>query len=58
MMARIAAAVPVDGLFIETHPDPKKALSDGAAMVALDVFTRMVEQAARVFALAREITDE
>jgi 2-dehydro-3-deoxyphosphooctonate aldolase (KDO 8-P synthase) len=58
MMARIAAAVPVDGLFIETHPDPEKALSDGAAMVALADFPRMVEHAARLFELAREITDE
>ena len=28
-MARAAVAVGVAGLFIETHPDPAKALSDG-----------------------------
>lgn len=28
-LARAAVAVGVDGLFIETHPDPEKALSDG-----------------------------
>jgi 2-dehydro-3-deoxyphosphooctonate aldolase (KDO 8-P synthase) len=55
MMARVAAAVPVDGLFVETHPDPGAALSDGAAMVPLDQFPRMVENAARVFELAREL---
>ena len=27
----------VDGLFIETHPDPGKALSDGANMLHLDL---------------------
>jgi 2-dehydro-3-deoxyphosphooctonate aldolase (KDO 8-P synthase) len=34
-MAKAAIAVGVDGLFIETHPDPSKALSDGANMLAL-----------------------
>jgi 2-dehydro-3-deoxyphosphooctonate aldolase (KDO 8-P synthase) len=58
MMARVAAAVPVDGLFIETHPNPAEALSDGAAMVPLDLFPRMVENAARVFELARELTGQ
>lgn len=58
MMARIAAAVPVDGLFIETHPEPAKALSDGAAMVPLGEFPRMIENAARVFELARDLTGQ
>src|SRR5690606_19800814 len=35
-MARAAIAVGVDGLFIETHPDPQNALSDGANMLHLD----------------------
>jgi len=55
MMARAAAAVPVDGLFIETHPEPKKALSDGASMIPLDDFPELVDRAARVFELAREM---
>ncbi|MBR6057277.1 MAG: 3-deoxy-8-phosphooctulonate synthase [Victivallales bacterium] len=29
-LARAAAAVGIDGLFLETHPEPEKALSDGA----------------------------
>ena len=33
--AAIATGV-VDGLFIETHPDPSKALSDGKSMLSLD----------------------
>ena len=32
-LARAAAAVGVDGFFLETHNDPKNALSDGANMV-------------------------
>jgi 2-dehydro-3-deoxyphosphooctonate aldolase (KDO 8-P synthase) len=35
-LARAAAAVGVDGFFIETHPDPGQALSDGPNMVPLD----------------------
>ena len=30
---RAAAAVGIDGLFVETHPTPEKALSDGTTMV-------------------------
>ena len=34
-MAKAGIAVGFDGLFIETHPDPSKALSDGANMLPL-----------------------
>lgn len=34
-LARAAAAAGVDGFFIETHPQPEKALSDGPNMVPL-----------------------
>ncbi len=35
VLARAAAAVGVDGFFIETHPDPAHALSDGPNMIPL-----------------------
>ena len=35
-LARAAVAAGVDGVFIETHPDPSTALSDGANMLPLD----------------------
>ena len=35
-MAKAAVAVGYDGLFMETHPEPAKALSDGANMLPLD----------------------
>jgi 2-dehydro-3-deoxyphosphooctonate aldolase (KDO 8-P synthase) len=35
-IAKAAIAVGVDGLFIETHPNPKEAKSDGANMLPLD----------------------
>jgi 2-dehydro-3-deoxyphosphooctonate aldolase (KDO 8-P synthase) len=45
-MAKAAVAVGVDGLFIETHPDPSTALSDGANMLPLhkmeDLLTKLL----------------
>jgi 2-dehydro-3-deoxyphosphooctonate aldolase (KDO 8-P synthase) len=46
-LARAAAAVGVDGFFIETHPFPEKALSDGPNMIPLkemESFLRMIKQ--------------
>lgn len=46
-IARAGIAVGVDGIFIETHPDPSKALSDGANMLQIDLLegllTRLVQ---------------
>ncbi|MCK5821003.1 MAG: 3-deoxy-8-phosphooctulonate synthase [Bacteroidales bacterium] len=35
-MCKAAIAVGTDGLFLETHPKPSEALSDGANMISLD----------------------
>jgi len=35
-LSRAAVAVGIDALFLETHPDPARALSDAATMLALD----------------------
>ncbi|MCT4663950.1 MAG: 3-deoxy-8-phosphooctulonate synthase [Flavobacteriales bacterium] len=35
-IAKAGIAVGADGIFLETHPDPKNALSDGANMLHLD----------------------
>ena len=40
---RGAAAVGIDALFIETHPDPDNALSDGSNMVPLDRMRALLE---------------
>jgi 2-dehydro-3-deoxyphosphooctonate aldolase (KDO 8-P synthase) len=40
-LARAAAAVGVDGMFIETHPDPAQALSDGPNMIPLKDLSRL-----------------
>ncbi|HXV13807.1 MAG TPA: 3-deoxy-8-phosphooctulonate synthase [Candidatus Krumholzibacteria bacterium] len=54
MMARAAAAVPVDGFFIETHPDPARALSDAASMLPLDRLPALLRDVARVASAARD----
>jgi 2-dehydro-3-deoxyphosphooctonate aldolase (KDO 8-P synthase) len=43
-IARAAIAVGADGLFIETHPDPKNAKSDGANMLHLDLLEGLLEK--------------
>ncbi len=43
-MARTAVAAGADGVFIETHPDPPNAKSDGANMLALDRFAALAQQ--------------
>ncbi len=42
-LAKAGIAVGADGLFIETHPDPSKALSDGANMLKLDVLDSLMK---------------
>ncbi len=42
-IAKAGIAVGVDGLFIETHPDPKNALSDGANMLHLNDLKPLME---------------
>ena len=42
-LARAAVAFGVDALFLETHPDPDKALSDGPNMLALAEIEGLLE---------------
>ncbi len=42
-IGKAAVAVGADGLFIETHPEPKYAKSDGANMLSLDQIMRLLE---------------
>jgi 2-dehydro-3-deoxyphosphooctonate aldolase (KDO 8-P synthase) len=43
VLARAAVAVGVSGLFMETHPDPAKALSDGPNAVPLNRMKELLE---------------
>ncbi|HKK77311.1 MAG TPA: 3-deoxy-8-phosphooctulonate synthase [Saprospiraceae bacterium] len=47
-VARAGVAVGVDGLFMETHPDPSAAKSDGANMLALDKLEPLLERLIRI----------
>ena len=47
-IAKAAVAAGVDGLFIETHPQPAQALSDGANMLPLDLLESLLEKLIRI----------
>ncbi len=47
-MARAAVAAGADGLLIEMHPHPDRALSDGAQSLNADQFTELMQQIRRV----------
>jgi 2-dehydro-3-deoxyphosphooctonate aldolase (KDO 8-P synthase) len=47
-IAKAAIAVGADGLFIETHPTPATALSDGANMLPLDQLEALLQRLTRV----------
>jgi 2-dehydro-3-deoxyphosphooctonate aldolase (KDO 8-P synthase) len=47
-IAKAAIATGADGLFIETHPNPKEAKSDGANMLHLDKLEELLEQLVRI----------
>ena len=47
-IAKAAIAVGADGLFIETHPEPSKAKSDGANMLQLDLLEDLLTKLKRI----------
>ena len=47
-IAKAAIAVGTDGLFIETHPEPSKAKSDGANMLQLDLLEGLLTRLVRI----------
>jgi len=44
VLARAAVAIGVAGLFVETHPDPDRAPSDGPNMIPLAAMPALIEQ--------------
>lgn len=48
-LAKAAVAVGVDGLFMETHPEPEHALSDGPNMVPLGEMKNLLEKLKKVY---------
>jgi 2-dehydro-3-deoxyphosphooctonate aldolase (KDO 8-P synthase) len=52
-LARAAVASGVDGLFLETHPEPKRALCDSSSMLPLDRVHWLLSQIAAIDKLVR-----
>lgn len=47
-IAKAGIAVGADGIFIETHPDPSKAKSDGANMLPLHLLDELLEKLSKI----------
>ena len=54
VLARAAVAIGIAGVFIETHPDPDNAPSDGPNMIPLDQMAQLVADLAAFDRLAKE----
>jgi len=47
-LAQAAVATGIDGIFLEVHPEPEKALSDGPNMLKLDQIKRLLERLTKI----------
>ena len=47
-IAKAGIVTGADGIFLETHPDPSKAKSDGANMLKLDLLEGLLEKLLKV----------
>ena len=57
-LARAGVAVGADGLMVEVHPDPDRALSDGPQSLTLLMFRELVEQVREIAALVKRAEQE
>ena len=48
LIAKAGIAAGADGIFMEVHPEPKKAKSDGANMLRLDLASNLLQQLVRI----------
>ncbi len=53
-LARAAVAAGVDGVFMEVHDNPAKALSDGANALALEKFAPLAQRLMKLASMVRE----
>ena len=51
ILARAAVAAGANGIFVETHPEPAKALSDGPNMIALDDLPGLLAKLLKIAAI-------
>jgi 2-dehydro-3-deoxyphosphooctonate aldolase (KDO 8-P synthase) len=54
VLARAAVATGCDGIFMETHPDPSQALSDGPNQIPLDKLGSILTQIRKIHFLVHE----
>lgn len=54
-IARAGAAVGIDGLFLETHPDPARALSDSSTQLSFELFEPLLTQVKKIDSARREL---
>lgn len=56
LLARAATAAGVHALFIETHPDPANAKSDGATVLPLNIASQVIADCAKIHRVMDEIS--
>ena len=54
-IARAGIAVGIDGIFIETHPNPAEAKSDGANMLKLDLLEPLLEKLSELYKFVQKL---
>ncbi len=53
-IARAGAAVGIDGLFVEVHPDPRRALSDAESQLKLDLLGSLLRDVVKIDGLIKK----
>jgi len=54
-IARAGAAVGIDALFVETHPNPARALSDSGSQLKLSLLEKLVRQVMAIDSIAKKL---
>jgi 2-dehydro-3-deoxyphosphooctonate aldolase (KDO 8-P synthase) len=57
-LTRAAAAVGIDGLFLEVHDNPAEALSDGANMIYLDKLENLLKNVLAVHNTVKNLSED
>lgn len=56
-LSRAGVAVGIDALFVETHPEPAKALSDAASQLPLDQLEKLLKQVIAINKTMKDVTE-
>jgi len=57
-LARAGVSIGIDGIFIETHPEPQNALSDASSMLPLNQLESLLVQIKRIDEMVKEFLRE